>query len=43
MFRTAAIEKGKVIFQLGTADPNHALAGARIIQHDVAAVDVNMG
>ncbi|XP_063333615.1 tRNA-dihydrouridine(20) synthase [NAD(P)+]-like isoform X2 [Pelmatolapia mariae] len=43
MFRTCEREKGKVVFQMGTADPDRALAVARLVEKDVAAVDVNMG
>ena len=43
MFRTCAAEKGKVVFQIGTADPERALQAAKIVEHDVAAIDVNMG
>ncbi|XP_035769364.1 tRNA-dihydrouridine(20) synthase [NAD(P)+]-like [Neolamprologus brichardi] len=43
MFRTCEREKGNVVFQMGTADPDRALAVARLVEKDVAAVDVNMG
>ncbi|XP_041853295.1 tRNA-dihydrouridine(20) synthase [NAD(P)+]-like isoform X2 [Melanotaenia boesemani] len=43
MFRTCEREKDKVVFQMGTADPERALAVARLVEKDVAAVDVNMG
>lgn len=43
MFRTCEKEKHKVVFQMGTADPTRALAVARLVEKDVAAVDVNMG
>ncbi|XP_068595662.1 tRNA-dihydrouridine(20) synthase [NAD(P)+]-like [Brachionichthys hirsutus] len=43
MFRTCDREKDSVIFQMGTADPDRALAVARLVEKDVAAVDVNMG
>ncbi|KAI0234720.1 tRNA-dihydrouridine(20) synthase [NAD(P)+]-like [Lamellibrachia satsuma] len=42
-FRTCTKEKGKVVFQLGTADPQRALQAARLVEKDVAAIDVNMG
>ncbi|XP_076863728.1 tRNA-dihydrouridine(20) synthase [NAD(P)+]-like isoform X4 [Brachyhypopomus gauderio] len=43
MFRTCATEKDRVVFQMGTADPERALAVALLVENDVAAVDVNMG
>ncbi|XP_013884938.1 tRNA-dihydrouridine(20) synthase [NAD(P)+]-like [Austrofundulus limnaeus] len=43
IFRTCEKEKGRVVFQMGTADPNRALMVARLVEKDVAAVDVNMG
>uniref|UniRef100_A0A672QHN5 Dihydrouridine synthase 2 n=1 Tax=Sinocyclocheilus grahami TaxID=75366 RepID=A0A672QHN5_SINGR len=43
MFRTCSKEKGRVVFQMGTADPERALVVAKLVENDVAAVDVNMG
>ncbi|XP_024911956.1 tRNA-dihydrouridine(20) synthase [NAD(P)+]-like isoform X1 [Cynoglossus semilaevis] len=43
MFRTCEREKDRVVFQMGTADPDRALSVARLVEKDVAAVDVNMG
>ncbi|XP_035520939.1 tRNA-dihydrouridine(20) synthase [NAD(P)+]-like isoform X1 [Morone saxatilis] len=43
MFRTCEREKDRVVFQMGTADPDRALTVARLVEKDVAAVDVNMG
>uniref|UniRef100_A0A1A8NIZ4 Dihydrouridine synthase 2-like, SMM1 homolog n=2 Tax=Nothobranchius TaxID=28779 RepID=A0A1A8NIZ4_9TELE len=43
MFRTCTREKDRVVFQMGTADPDRALAVARLVEKDVAAIDVNMG
>ncbi|XP_053741600.1 tRNA-dihydrouridine(20) synthase [NAD(P)+]-like isoform X2 [Synchiropus splendidus] len=43
MFRTCAQERNRVVFQMGTADPERALAVAQLVEKDVAAVDVNMG
>ncbi|KAL2093342.1 hypothetical protein ACEWY4_010654 [Coilia grayii] len=43
MFRTCGRERGRVIFQMGTADPERALTVAKLVQNDVAAIDVNMG
>ncbi|KAH6650744.1 hypothetical protein F5144DRAFT_477796 [Chaetomium tenue] len=36
-------EKGKLIFQLGTADAARAVAAARFVAADVAGIDVNAG
>jgi len=43
MFRTCKEEKSKVILQLGTADATRALAAAKLVEDDVAGIDVNMG
>ncbi|XP_051546331.1 tRNA-dihydrouridine(20) synthase [NAD(P)+]-like [Myxocyprinus asiaticus] len=43
MFRTCSKEKEHVVFQMGTADPERALTVAKLVENDVAAVDVNMG
>lgn len=43
MFRTCEREKDKVVFQMGTADPDRALTVAKLVEEDVAAIDVNMG
>jgi len=42
-FRTTNYEKGKVILQLGTCDPDLALQAAKHVEQDVAAIDVNCG
>ena len=42
-FRTCAAERGRIIFQIGTSDPSYALAAARTVERDVAAIDINMG
>lgn len=42
-FRTSAIEKDRLVFQMGTANPDRAVALARMVQNDVSAIDVNMG
>lgn len=36
-------EKGKLIFQLGTAKPDIAVAAAKLVAQDVAGIDVNSG
>ncbi|XP_029908919.1 tRNA-dihydrouridine(20) synthase [NAD(P)+]-like [Myripristis murdjan] len=43
MFRTCEREKDRVVFQMGTADPERALTVAQLVEKDVAAIDVNMG
>ncbi|XP_065057054.1 tRNA-dihydrouridine(20) synthase [NAD(P)+]-like isoform X2 [Rhopilema esculentum] len=43
IFRTCSAEKDKVVFQMGTCDAKRALKVAKIIEDDVAGIDVNMG
>ena len=43
MFRTCAKEKDRVVLQMGTADPQRALNVAKLVEKDVAGIDVNMG
>uniref|UniRef100_A0A6Q2YV83 DRBM domain-containing protein n=1 Tax=Esox lucius TaxID=8010 RepID=A0A6Q2YV83_ESOLU len=43
MFRTCKKEKEHVVLQMGTADPDRALIVARLVENDVAAIDINMG
>uniref|UniRef100_A0A8D0DIJ2 Dihydrouridine synthase 2 n=1 Tax=Salvator merianae TaxID=96440 RepID=A0A8D0DIJ2_SALMN len=43
VFRTCEREKNCVVFQMGTADAERALAVAKLVENDVAAIDVNMG
>lgn len=38
-----AREAGKLVFQLGTADPERAVAAARFVAPDVYGIDVNAG
>ena len=38
-----AREVGKLIFQIGTADPDLAVQAARVVAADVAGIDVNAG
>lgn len=42
-FRTCDAEKQRVVFQMGTADPERALKVAKLLENDVAGIDVNMG
>ncbi|XP_022123119.2 tRNA-dihydrouridine(20) synthase [NAD(P)+]-like [Pieris rapae] len=43
VFRTNAEEKEKVVLQLGTCDAERALKVAKMVERDVAAIDINMG
>jgi tRNA-dihydrouridine synthase 2 len=43
IFRTCERERGKVILQIGTANPERALETAKHVEKDVAGIDVNMG
>lgn len=43
VFRTCQREQSKVVFQMGTSDAERALAVARLVENDVAGIDVNMG
>ena len=43
LFRTHACEHGRVILQLGTSSAVGALNAARIVEADVAGIDINMG
>uniref|UniRef100_A0A8C9DMX5 Dihydrouridine synthase 2 n=1 Tax=Prolemur simus TaxID=1328070 RepID=A0A8C9DMX5_PROSS len=43
VFRTCKREQNRVVFQMGTSDAERALAVARLVENDVAGIDVNMG
>lgn len=43
VFRTCPLERNKVVLQIGTADPQRALRVAKMLENDVAAIDINMG
>lgn len=43
VFRTCALERGKVVLQLGTASAERAFKVTQMIENDVAAIDINMG
>lgn len=44
VFRTLpALEREKLIFQIGTSDAKLAVEGARVVVQDVAGIDVNAG
>nr|CAG8505985.1 6002_t:CDS:10 [Entrophospora candida] len=42
-FQTLPIEKSKLIFQIGTSDPDLALKAALKVKEDVSGIDVNCG
>lgn len=43
VFRTCATERDRVVLQMGTCSAERALSVARMVQSDVAGIDVNMG
>lgn len=43
LFRTPPTEKSRLIFQLGSAQPETAVAAAKIVAGDVAGIDLNCG
>ncbi|NWV90661.1 DUS2L synthase, partial [Machaerirhynchus nigripectus] len=43
VFRTCEREKQRVVFQMGSADAERALAVAKLVESDVAGIDINMG
>ncbi|XP_019361289.1 PREDICTED: tRNA-dihydrouridine(20) synthase [NAD(P)+]-like [Gavialis gangeticus] len=43
VFRTCERERDSVVFQMGSADAARALAVAKLVENDVACIDVNMG
>lgn len=43
VFRTCDKEKEKVILQIGTASAERALKTAKLVEKDVAGIDINMG
>uniref|UniRef100_A0A6P7H2Z5 tRNA-dihydrouridine(20) synthase [NAD(P)+]-like n=1 Tax=Diabrotica virgifera virgifera TaxID=50390 RepID=A0A6P7H2Z5_DIAVI len=43
VFRTCPEEKDRVVVQLGTSDAERALKVAKMIENDVAGIDINMG
>lgn len=43
VFRTCKEEEGKVVLQIGTSDADRAVKVAKLVEKDVAAIDVNMG
>ncbi|RKP09634.1 hypothetical protein THASP1DRAFT_14009 [Thamnocephalis sphaerospora] len=43
VFQAHPSEKDRLVFQLGTADPELALQAAQLVKQDVAAIDLNCG
>ncbi|XP_054282893.1 tRNA-dihydrouridine(20) synthase [NAD(P)+]-like isoform X2 [Macrosteles quadrilineatus] len=43
VFRTCDKEKDRVVLQIGTCDPERALKAAKLVEKDVAGIDINMG
>ncbi|KAL0100618.1 hypothetical protein PUN28_019190 [Cardiocondyla obscurior] len=43
VFRTCSRERDRVVLQIGTSDPGRAAEVARMVENDVAGIDVNMG
>ncbi|BFZ55301.1 tRNA-dihydrouridine synthase 2 [Savitreella phatthalungensis] len=43
IFRTLPTEKSQLIFQLGSAQPDTAVAAAKLVARDVAGIDLNCG
>lgn len=43
VFRTCQKEREKIILQIGTADPERCLRVAKMVEKDVAGIDINMG
>uniref|UniRef100_G3MRS0 DRBM domain-containing protein n=1 Tax=Amblyomma maculatum TaxID=34609 RepID=G3MRS0_AMBMU len=43
VFRTCEKEKGRNILQIGTCNPERAVQVAKLVERDVAGIDVNMG
>lgn len=43
VFRTCATETSQLVLQLGTSDAARALAVGKLVQQDIAGLDINMG
>ncbi|CAH0557590.1 unnamed protein product [Brassicogethes aeneus] len=43
IFRTCDKEKDRVVLQIGTCDSTRALKVAKMVENDVAGIDINMG
>lgn len=43
VFRTCSRERSRVVLQLGTSDATRALKVGRMVENDVAGIDINMG
>jgi len=42
ILRTCNKEKERLVVQIGTCDPERALAAAKLIEQDVSGIDINM-
>ncbi|KAH8266559.1 hypothetical protein KR018_001418, partial [Drosophila ironensis] len=43
IFRTCSQETSRLVLQMGTSDAQRALAVARLLERDIAGLDINMG
>ncbi len=43
VYRTCELERGRNVLQLGAPNAEIALAAAKLVEQDVAAIDINMG
>ncbi|KAH8416366.1 hypothetical protein KR222_000735 [Zaprionus bogoriensis] len=43
VFRTCAAETSQLVLQMGTSDAERALAVGKLVQQDIAGLDINMG
>ena len=43
VLRVSPQERGKLVLQIGTSDPDRAVRVAKMVEQDVDAIDVNMG
>ncbi len=43
VLRISGKERGKLVLQIGTSDPDRAVRVAKMVENDVDAIDVNMG
>lgn len=43
IFRTCSEERGRIVFQLGSNDPDRALKAAKLVSQDVSGIDFNFG
>lgn len=43
VFRTCAKERQQLVLQLGTSDAERALSVGKLVENDIAGLDINMG